>query len=194
MALPDSPAPRHRVVAAGFTEHLLAAQADAAWDRPAPVRGWTARDVVGHLTGWLPALLASGAGIELPRGPGVQLDPVTTWTVMTQAVQDLLDDPATSQRALADPHIGELPVPVAVDRFYTSDVLMHTWDLGRAVGRRVRLDPGACADLLAGMEPVEELMRGSGQYGPRVEVPEGSDPQTRLLGFIGRDPCWTPAG
>jgi hypothetical protein len=34
------------------------------------------------------------------------------------------------------------------------------------------------------------LMRGSGQYGARVAVPEDADAQTRLLGFIGRDPQW----
>ena len=45
-----------------------------------------------------------------------------------------------------------------------------------------------CADLLAGMEPIEELLRSSGQYGPRVPVPDDADVQTRLLGFIGRDP------
>jgi hypothetical protein len=34
------------------------------------------------------------------------------------------------------------------------------------------------------------VMRSSGQYGPRVEVPGDADTQTRLLGFIGRDPFW----
>jgi len=47
--------------------------------------------------------------------------------------------------------------------------------------------------LLAGMEQMEEVIRSSGQYGVRVEVPGDADPQTRLLGFIGRDPSWTPA-
>jgi hypothetical protein len=42
------------------------------------------------------------------------------------------------------------------------------------------------------MEPIEELMRQSGQYGPRVEVPADADVQTRLIGFIGRDPSWSP--
>jgi hypothetical protein len=28
---------------------------------------------------------------------------------------------------LADPHTGELPLDVAIDRFYTTDVFMHTW-------------------------------------------------------------------
>jgi hypothetical protein len=46
--------------------------------------------------------------------------------------------------------------------------------------------------MLAGMEPIEELMRQSGQYGPRVEVAEDADVQTRFIAFIGRDPHWTP--
>ncbi len=33
-------------------------------------------------------------------------------------------------------------------------------------------------------------MRGSGQYGARVDVPDDADAQTRLLGFIGSDPQW----
>ena len=81
-----------------------------------------------------------------------------------------------------------MPLPDAVDRFYTSDVFMHTWDLARATGQDEQLDPETCADLLAGMAPIEGLMRSSGQYGAPVEVPDDADVQTRLLGFIGRDP------
>lgn len=48
------------------------------------------------------------------------------------------------------------------------------------------------------MEPIEELLRSSGQHGPRVQVPDDADVQTRLLGFIGRDPLrrwrWTAPG
>jgi hypothetical protein len=38
---------------------------------------------------------------------------------------------------------------------------------------------------------MEEVIRSSGQYGPRVPVPAGADVQAQLLGFIGRDPAWT---
>jgi len=41
------------------------------------------------------------------------------------------------------------------------------------------------------MEQMEQVLRSSGQYGARVEVPGGADTQTRLLGFIGRDPFWS---
>jgi hypothetical protein len=42
--------------------------------------------------------------------------------------------------------------------------------------------------MLAEMAPIEELMRSSGEFGPRVPVPDDADMQIRLLGFIGRDP------
>jgi hypothetical protein len=37
---------------------------------------------------------------------------------------------------------------------------------------------------------MEQVLRFSGQFGARVEGPDGADTQARLLGFIGRDPLW----
>jgi uncharacterized protein (TIGR03086 family) len=93
---------------------------------------------------------------------------------------------------LSNPHIGEVPLDQAIDRFYTSDVFMHTWDLARATGQDDRLDAEFCAAMLAGMLPMEEIIRSSGQYGPAVPVPADADPQTKLIAFIGRDPSWHP--
>jgi uncharacterized protein (TIGR03086 family) len=161
------------------------------WDAPSPVVGWAARDVVRHLTEWLPGFLASGAGLELPRGPSVDENPVAAWQVHREGVQAVLDDPQTAHRELANPHTGSLPVQTAIDRFYTPDVFMHTWDLCRATGQDDRLDPAFCAQLLGQMEQMEQVLRSSGQFGARIEVPSGADTQTRLLGFIGRDPFWS---
>ena len=187
MALSDRPAERHRQVAGLFTERVCATRS---WDAPSPVPDWAARDVVRHLTDWFPAFLSSGAGLDLPRGPSVDEDPVAAWQVHCDGVQAVLDDPGTAHRELTNPHIGRLPLATAIDQFYTADVFMHTWDLARATGQDDRLDPGFCAQLLGGMEQMEEVIRSSGQFGPRIEVPAGADTQTRLLGFIGRDPFW----
>ncbi len=188
MALLDlSPAERHRHIAGTFTDRVRATRS---WDAPAPVAGWTARDVVGHLVGWFPPFLAAGAGIELPSGPSVAEDPVAAWQVHCDGVQALLDDPETPRRELVNKHLGNVPLDQAIDRFYTSDVFMHTWDLARATGQDDRLDADFCAALLGGMEPMDDLLRSSGQYGPRVPTPDDADAQTRLLGFIGRDPFW----
>jgi uncharacterized protein (TIGR03086 family) len=182
-----SAADEHRAIAGAFTDRVRGA-APGSWDNPAPCEGWLARDVVRHLVEWFPAFLEAGAGVRLPQGPSVDDEPVEAWTVHSDGVQALLDDPATADRVLVNPHVGEVPLDQAVDRFYTADVFMHTWDLARATGQDERLDPDKCAELLEGMLPMDDLLRRSGQYGPRVEVPEGSDVQTRLLAFIGRRP------
>ena len=71
---------------------------------------------------------------------------------------------------------------------YTSDVFLHQWDLARATGQDETLDGTKCAVMLEGMLPMDEVLRQSGQYGPRVQVPDDADVQTKLLAFIGRNP------
>lgn len=185
MRLDDDPAILHRAIAGGFTERVEGARD---WDAPAPVDGWTARDVVRHLVEWFPSFLQGGAGITLPAGPSVDDDPVAAWRVHSDGVQALLDDPATADLVLTNPHIGEVPVPQAVSQFYTGDVFMHTWDLARATGQSEALDEDLAAEMLAGMQPIEDMLRASGQYGPAVDVPADAPVVARLMGFIGRRP------
>lgn len=174
-----------RDIAAEFTRRVRGVE-DGGWDALAPCEGWVARDVVRHLVTWFPGFLRAGAGVTLPAGPSVDDDPVAAWEVHRDGVQALLDDPASADVVLKDPNVGEVPLPVAVSRFYTGDVFLHTWDLARATGQDERLDPQRCAAMYAGMLPMDALLRSSGHYGPRVEVPNDADPQTLLLAFIGR--------
>ena len=184
----QSAAAEYREIAGRFTEVVEGVPDEAGWERPSPVPDWTARDVVRHLVEWFPDFLAGGADVTLPQGPSVDEDPVAAWRTMSDGVQAVLDDPASAELILRNPHIGEVPVPQAISTFFASDVFMHTWDLARATGQDETLDPDRCAVLLAGMLPLDELLRSSGQYGPAVEVPEDADVQTRMLAFIGRDP------
>ena len=141
MAMSDRPAERHREIGRVFTHRV---QGTRSWDVPSPVAEWTARDVVRHLTAWFPSFLAAGSGIQLPAGPSVDEDPVGAWQAQCDAVQTLLDDPATADLVLSNQHIGEVPLDRAIDQFYTADVFMHTWDLARATGQDDRLDPDFC--------------------------------------------------
>lgn len=161
------------------------------WDVPTPVQEWVARDVVGHLVEWFPGFLATG-GIELATaGPTVAEDPVQAWHAHTAAVQSLFDGPgATSD--FTHPRAGTHRLELAIDIFYTNDVFLHTWDLARASGQDDRLDAAECAAMLAGMQPYDEILRKSGQYGPKVPVPADASAQDQLIAFIGRDPAWRP--
>lgn len=188
MALPPAPAERHAAVAGELTR-IAAATTD--WSAPAPVEGWTARDVVGHLVGWFPGFLAAG-GVELPPGPSVEDDPLGAWRHQSEVVQALLDD--RGDETFTHPHVGTHRLEEAVAMFYTADVFMHSWDLARATGQEPRLDEEAAAQMLEGMRPLESVLRDSGQYGPAVPVPDGASAVDRLMGFVGRDPRWSPEG
>lgn len=191
MTLPTTPADEHRAIAGAFTERVRGV-ADGGWDAPSPVADWVARDVVRHLVEWFPGFLAAGSDVRLAPGPSVDDDPASAWTHHADAVQAVLDDPASADQVFAHPRLPEQPLPDAVSRFYTADVFMHTWDLARATGQDDRLDPEMCRRLYEGMAAMEDVLRSSGQYGEAVPVPEDADWQTRMIGFIGRDPEWAP--
>jgi uncharacterized protein (TIGR03086 family) len=180
-------ADRYRKVAGRFTR-TAAAVPPTAWENLSPCEGWTARDVVRHLVEWFPPFLRDGAGIELPSGPSADVDPLGAWQALDGGVQAVLDDPATEGRAFSHPVAGEHALGDAIAMFFLGDVLVHTWDLARATGLDETLDPDEVATMLAGAEPFDEVLRSSGQYGPRVAVPADADAQTKLIAVMGRQP------
>jgi uncharacterized protein (TIGR03086 family) len=186
---PKGPAQRHAHDAGRFTELVESASA-CDWARPSPVADWTALDVVKHLVEWSRGFL-KGAGIELPA-LDVEADPVAAWKQHVTDAQAILDDPAG--RVLSNPHTGDKPVDEAIDQFYTTDVWMHSWDLAKALGREFDLGQERCIATLAGIVPMEQLLRESGQFGPAVPVDRNGTPQDKLIAFIGRDPAWQPEG
>ena len=189
--MPDDSSARFARVAAGFTA-TVAAVPPAAWDNPAPCDGWVARDVVRHLVEWLPGpgFLLGAFDVETGPIPSVDDDPAGAWAVVRDAIQRSLDDPAVAGLEADCGPPGRLTLHAAVDMTCTPDVLIHTWDLARATGVDERLDPEEVHRLVVEVEAIppeiDEAMRSSGHYGPRVPVPPDADEQTRLLAFNGR--------
>ena len=83
---------------------------------------------------------------------------------------------------------GRHSVEDAIAIFMIPDILVHTWDLARATGLDETLDPDEVHRLYEAMQPIDQLLRDSGQYGPRVDVPSDADEQTKLIAFTGRHP------
>lgn len=177
---------RYRKVAATFTERVGEVP-PGAWDNPAPCEGWVARDVVGHLVEWLPGFFVGTFGLEVPSGPSVEDDPLGAWRNLDGALQAGLDEPAFAA-VERDTPMGPKTFEDAVDMICTPDVLVHTWDLARATGLDETLDAEEVHRFVASMEPLDDVLRQSGHYGPRVAVGDDADEQTRLIAFLGRQP------
>ncbi|WP_462418981.1 maleylpyruvate isomerase family mycothiol-dependent enzyme [Kytococcus sp. Marseille-QA3725] len=158
------------------------------WDVPTPVKEWRARDIVEHLIDWYESVLENWVDVDLPdRDPDA--DPATAWRQRSDDVQELLDDSERSTIVLGDgPFAGQTIAEMTGD-LYVSDIYMHTWDLARATGAKADLEPDYAEQLLEGMQPIDGMLRQSGQYGPAVET-GSEDPVDRLMAFIGRDPQW----
>jgi uncharacterized protein (TIGR03086 family) len=176
---------RYRRVAEDFTARVEAVPPDG-WDQPSPCEGWAARDVVRHVAESSGRFLGR-AGAELGEVPSADHDPVGCWHAARDAIQSALEDPAIAEVEYDTP-MGRSTFEKTVGMFGVGDVLMHTWDLARATGQDDHLNPDEVHRLFTTMEPNDEMMRGNGAFGPKVEVPDSADEQTRLIAFSGRQP------
>lgn len=75
-----------------------------------------------------------------------------------------------------------MPLESAISVTYTADVFMHS---GTLPTRPARTRPWTL------MAPMQEVLRSSGQSGPRIPVAAEASSQNNFLGSIGRDPAWT---
>ena len=83
---------------------------------------------------------------------------------------------------------GPQTVESAIGMIVLGDVVVHTWDIARATGLDETLDADIVTEMLIGMQPIDDMLRQSGHYGPKVAVDEGADDQTKLIAFTGRTP------
>lgn len=185
LGISNRPAERFRRVAGRFTDRVREVPPDG-WEKPAPCDGWAARDVVGHMVEWMPAFLAS-VGCDLSDGPSVDVDPVGAWTHLADQIQALLDDPAIANQEVSHDQLGSQTVERAISSIMLGDIVIHTWDLARATGLDETLDSDIVGEMLVEMQPIDEMLRTSGHYGPRVDVAGDADDQTSIA-FTGRRP------
>ena len=165
-----------------FDSRVQAAPADS-WGNTAPCDGWTARDVVVHVGNNLNRL---GNGLQGKEATeiGPDDDIVAAWNT---ARDTFFEGVSTGDLSTQLPGpFGPMPAEQMIGRLVSSDVLVHTWDLARAVGGDEHLDQDAVAAAYSGLKPMDAMIRMPGVFGPKVEAAEGDDLQTEFLKFLGR--------
>jgi len=174
---------RYQGLADQFGERVEATPDDK-WTAEAPCEGWVARDVVAHVVGSLRNITAAVNGGEAaPMGDDE--DPKEAWRTAYAEAKAALAEEGALDKQVPSP-MGPMPLNMMLGRLLANDVLVHTWDLARAVGGDERLDQDAVAHAFEGLKPLDAMLRQPGVFGEKVEPPEGADLQTQFLCFLGR--------
>lgn len=179
----------HLQVCARFAD--AAASADGRWDRPSPCTEWNARALVEHVIGFHDVLLLRPLDAK-PHRP--RDDPERRWSVTVEALADVFTRPGLFDRAVEVPGVGDTS-PTQIDArrivpMLSQDVLVHTWDLARAVEADDHLDPDLCRRFLDRLPADPDALVRSGMFGASVPVPDDADAQSHLLARLGRHPDW----
>jgi uncharacterized protein (TIGR03086 family) len=178
---------RHRRALAGFDAIVdVAVDTPGAWDQPSPCDGWKARDVVEHVTG-IHTRLATELGETVTGPKPAEADEIAgRWRAARDAALHALSHPDALDHLVSMP-VGEMPAGRFLN-ILTTDALVHTWDLARAIGADTHLDAELVERAHKAAIPMDEMLRGGTAFGPKVEVGDDADAQSQMLAFFGRDP------
>jgi uncharacterized protein (TIGR03086 family) len=149
--------------------------------------------VLEHVIGFHDVLILRPLGLK-PERP--REDPQLRWDLTFHRLHEAFDMEGSFERVIEVPAVGRNPAaklePRKLVPRLTQDVLVHTWDLARAVGADDRLDPRWCAVFFDRLPADPSALSASGMFAAPVAVPDQADPQSKLLARLGRDPSWRP--
>jgi uncharacterized protein (TIGR03086 family) len=164
-----------------------------------PDTEWNVRDLIGHMLyeiRWAPEVL-NGKTIDevgdaydgdLVGDSTVNL--ITNWQMAADAAESAVDQSDPEETA----HLsyGDVTIDEYLQQ-YGGDVLIHTWDLGKAIGVVVHFDDATAQAVYDYTLPKKDDLSASGLFEPALSVSETADIQTKLLALFGRDAGWQPS-
>jgi uncharacterized protein (TIGR03086 family) len=176
----------------GFGERL-ALVADR-WTAPTPCDEWDVRWLCAHVVGGnrFAVLILGGASAD-----DALSQVMATRHIGERPVDDLRAGAADMRAAFSasgnlDRTVDHLAGALTGERFLRLriyDVLVHTWDLAKALGAADRLDDVLVRRVLA---EVDGGLIGAIPGAAEKTARPGLSDQDRLLLLTGRDPAWAP--
>jgi uncharacterized protein (TIGR03086 family) len=169
---------------------LVAGVAEGLWDDESVCDGWSVRELVNHIVTGNDWAVELGSGKTIADvgdrldGDVLGDDPLDAYHRSAEAAAAVFRVPGALEAPCA---VSYGPVPGSVYCGHRIiDVLIHGWDVAKSTGRYTTLPPDLVDACWAVVEPQADMLAGSGMFSPGLEVPEGTDSQTRLLAVLGR--------
>ena len=170
-----------RRVAADFDQRLAVVEVNQ-WATPSCCPEWNVSQLVRHAIDaqrFVPRALGATGEVDVEGD-----DLVEVWKRVYGAADHAFSTSGAMDEIVTLP-FGEMPARDGLG-FPTGDLLVHTWDLAQAIGTDDHLDAEACAVVYDDLVPIDDNLRASGFFGPKLEPAPGADAQDTLLAFVGR--------
>jgi uncharacterized protein (TIGR03086 family) len=182
---------QHQLAAAAFGR-LVDQVADGQWCEPTPCPAWNVRQLVNHVVyenRWAVPLFAgkSVADIgDILDGDLLGANPVAAWRQSVAEARTAIDEPDAMTRTV---HLSFGDVTgEEYSHQLVADLLIHGWDLARAIGADESLDATLVEHVAAWFAGCEDGYRAAGAIGPRQPASTG-DQAAELLAAFGRHPA-----
>ena len=165
---------------------------DDQWTNATPCTEWSVKDLVNHMVTenlWVPGLLDGKTidelgGMDAFEGDNLGSDPKHAWTEASQkATQAAQRDGAMDTTA----HLsyGDFPASFYILQLL-ADHIIHAWDLAKGIEDDDELDQEMVQFVYQGMLPYADSLSEGDSFADPIPVPDDADPQTKLLGLVGR--------
>ncbi|MEU8895677.1 maleylpyruvate isomerase family mycothiol-dependent enzyme [Nocardia sp. NPDC048505] len=166
--------------------HDVATLPDAALTAPTPCTGWTVADLIDHMNERHEAVIESVLDPLEPE-TGDPRDGFAHTAARWIVAMDRSGD------TVALPQRGPLPTSTVLSVHFV-DMLVHRWDLARALARPCPVPDRLLRRALPIAEsitaPGSTLNGPGGAYRPRVERAGDLGDMDTIAAFLGRDPNW----
>lgn len=162
------------------------------WSAPTACEGWSARDVLGHVSA------SVQLGTSLLRGetpawahpdrPGdvIEGEPAAFWAGLEQAARTALE--GVDLDVEIDSPMGRRTVRDSL-AFPAVDLFVHAWDIAGATGSDVEIPSDVIEFAHRYLDPIpDEIKRGGPVFGPEVEAPADATETERFVAWTGRQP------
>lgn len=156
----------------------------ADWASDSPCEGWSATDVLDHMVSTQRDFLQ---GLNLDPGHGDDVpDRAELWSRHTAHVAGLLTDPQVADHSY-DGYFGPTTVGETVAQFYGWDMLVHRWDIARAMNRDAQLSDVELDEIAAGLHGFGEALYTPGICAPALDVDPDAPTLVTVMALLGRD-------
>ena len=172
----SGPVENWELVAAAFDERYTSIAKDQ-WASGTPCSEWNVHELVAHAAG-VQATFGGALGSEAAAD--------ADWPTARAGLAAAIAKPGALEGMVKHPALGEMPKAMVLG-IATTDLLVHTWDLARAIGGNEQLPDGPVAAAYEALQQMPaEMIRVPGRFDAAIDSAADADLQTKLLAFAGR--------